>query len=240
MTAQALPTKNQQRTAQRRQDIVATAWRLISERGYDATSLNTIITELGISKGSVYHHFQSKAAVLDAVVETLTTEVRQRVAADNADADALHRLCAFIRSGWEWHEEHEGLSTEILRVMLRPENAELLAQINATERRVFRPLLEDIISQGIREQVFDLPDAELATDFLLPILTDALVRIVREIPGGQLDAEGFLAQLRFLQSAVERILGAPEDSLRYAFPPCALSLAEVSAFIEHFTDGRPT
>jgi len=225
--------KRPSRATQRRETIVATAWQLIAERGYEATSLNTLIAKLGISKGSLYHHFQSKAAVVDAVVEMLTLEATQRVSADNEGAKALDRLCAFIRAGWEWHEDHQNVSTEITLVMLRPENSELLARITATERRVVRPLLESIINQGMKEGSFKVPDAALATDLLMPLLSDALIRIAGQITQGQLDAAGFVAQLEFLQYALEQILGAPKGSLRGAIPDSALSVAEVSAFIEY-------
>jgi len=248
-SASALPLeKSQSRASQRRKDIVTTAWRLIVERGYEATSLNTLIAELGISKGSLYHHFQSKAAVVDAVVEMLTTEVTQRVDADNQGAPAIDRLCAFIRSGWEWHDDHQSVSTEIFHVMLRPENSELLGRITKTERRVFHPVLNAIIEQGIAEGAFKVPNAALATDLLMPMLSDALLRSAGEIMQGQLDAPGFVAQLEFLQYALEQILGAAAGSMHAAIPANALSLNDVDEFITllqatspnlHATNGAP-
>lgn len=234
------PKKSPSRASQRRQDIIATAWRLIVERGYEATSLNTLIAELGISKGSLYHHFQSKAAVVDAVVERLTTEVLQRVAADNEGAQAIDRLCAFIRSGWEWHDDHQSVSTEMFHVLLRPENTELLGRINRTERRVFRPLLEDIIKQGIEDGVFKVNDAILATDFLMPMLSDALIRNAGDIMQGKLDAQGFVAQLEFLQYALEQILGAAPGSLHHAIPSNARSLDDVNEFIKLLQSTAPS
>lgn len=228
------------RATQRRQDIVTTAWRLIVERGYEATSLNTLIAELGISKGSLYHHFQSKAAVVDAVVEMITTEVLQRVAADNEGAQAIDRLCAFIRSGWEWHDDHQSVSTEMFHVMLRPENTELLGRITRTERRVFRPLLEAIIEQGRKEGVFKVKNAALATDFLMPMLSDALIRSAGDIMQGKLDAQGFVGQLEFLQYALEQILGAAPGSLHHAIPANALSLDDVNEFIKLLQSTAPS
>ena len=219
------------RNIQRRHEIVATAWKLISERGYEATSLNSLIAEMGISKGSLYHHFQSKAAVVDAVVEMLTEEVTQRVAADNESATATERLCAFLRSGWEWHESHRTVSTQIFYLMLKPENSELLRRISATEQCVCQPLLEDIINQGIEEGVFQVSSARLATELLLPLLSDGLVRIIRQSLDQQFDANYFLQQLEFLQYALEQILGAPPNSVSGALPLADLSGEELHAFI---------
>lgn len=224
--------KTQARSTVRRNAIAETAWRLISERGFDATSVNTIIAELGISKGSFYHHFESKAAVIDAVVEMLTTEVRERVAADNATGTALERLVAFIRSGWEWHEEHVAVSAQIILVMLRPENLQMLARISATEQRVFRPLLEDIVAQGRREKVFDVPAAAVASDLLMPTIYDATIRITRQLVAGNMGIRELLDQLRFLQLAVERMLGAPAGSLAGALPTTKASRKTLQRFID--------
>ncbi len=228
------PARAQQsRALERRQAIVETTWQLISQRGFDATSVNTIISELGISKGSFYHHFQSKAAVLDALVERLTTDVTRRVQEDNAHAPAITRLNAFIQSGWQWHEEHAAISAEMFTVMLRPENSTLMVQITATEQRVFRPLLEDIISQGIAEHSFEVPNATIATDFLMPLLSDSLLRISRAAINGDLNTARFVAQINFLRVSLERMLGAAPESLAASIPnEHAMSL--VVEFLSHF------
>ena len=227
------PSPQQARAVERRQAIVETTWQLISQRGFDATSVNTIISELGISKGSFYHHFQSKAAVLDALVEMLTTDVSRRVQIDNADAPAIARLNAFIQSGWQWHEEHAAISAEMFTVMLRPENSALMLRISATEQRVFRPLLEDIIAQGIAERSFDVPNATIAADFLIPLLNDSLLRVCRAAINGDLDTAGFVAQIDFLRESLERMLGAQRGSLAASIPDTR-ALGLVVKFLGHF------
>src|SRR6201982_3489362 len=47
-----------------RQDILRTAARLFQQRGYDATSMNDVAAALTLSKGGLYHHFQSKDEML--------------------------------------------------------------------------------------------------------------------------------------------------------------------------------
>src|ERR1700680_122052 len=47
-----------------RQEILRTAARLFQQRGYDATSMNDVAAALKLSKGGLYHHFQSKDEIL--------------------------------------------------------------------------------------------------------------------------------------------------------------------------------
>jgi AcrR family transcriptional regulator len=64
----AAPTKGLSSRAvqaeQTRQQILETAQRLFVERGYDATSLQLIADELGLTKAAVYYHFPAKHDIL--------------------------------------------------------------------------------------------------------------------------------------------------------------------------------
>lgn len=56
-------------TQSTRDMIVAEADTLFYERGFETTSLADIAAPLGISRGNFYHHFKSKDAILDAVID---------------------------------------------------------------------------------------------------------------------------------------------------------------------------
>ena len=49
--------------------IVAAAWKLFYELGYEETTLDEIIEESGTSKGSFYHYFEGKDALLFTLSE---------------------------------------------------------------------------------------------------------------------------------------------------------------------------
>ena len=51
-----------------RQQILQTAQRLFAERGYDATSLQMIADEMGLTKAAVYYHFRAKNDILLAAM----------------------------------------------------------------------------------------------------------------------------------------------------------------------------
>ncbi len=54
-----------------RKKIVDTAFKLFTKKGYENTSVQDIIDETGLSKGAIYHHFDSKEAILLTVYETI-------------------------------------------------------------------------------------------------------------------------------------------------------------------------
>jgi AcrR family transcriptional regulator len=55
--------------------LITSAGQLFSSRGYSATSLEEIGAQLGVSRGTVLFHFDTKLALLFAVVEPLYTEI---------------------------------------------------------------------------------------------------------------------------------------------------------------------
>jgi AcrR family transcriptional regulator len=54
---------------QTRTQILETAQRLFMERGYDATSLQMIADEMGLTKAAVYYHFRAKIDILHAAMQ---------------------------------------------------------------------------------------------------------------------------------------------------------------------------
>ena len=81
-----------------KQEILRTAARLFQQRGYDATSMNDVAAALRLSKGGLYHHFQSKDEILFEIMNHAMEITEERVLAPvRAIADPEQRLRALIR-----------------------------------------------------------------------------------------------------------------------------------------------
>ncbi|MGA2019464.1 MAG: TetR/AcrR family transcriptional regulator [Candidatus Sulfotelmatobacter sp.] len=81
-----------------RQEILRTAARLFQQRGYDATSMNDVAASLKLSKGGLYHHFQSKDEILFEIMDHAMEITQERVINPvRGIADAEERLRALIR-----------------------------------------------------------------------------------------------------------------------------------------------
>jgi AcrR family transcriptional regulator len=83
-------------TIDSRQEILRTAARLFQQQGYDATSMNDVAAALRLSKGGLYHHFQSKDEILfnlmDHAMEITQERVINPVRAINDPEEALRTL----------------------------------------------------------------------------------------------------------------------------------------------------
>jgi AcrR family transcriptional regulator len=81
-----------------RERLVATARELFGRDGYEATSVESVLKEAGVAKGSLYHHFENKPALFDAVLDQVVSEVAGkagRAAARHDDpVESLRAGCA--------------------------------------------------------------------------------------------------------------------------------------------------
>lgn len=73
-----------------RDRVVKSAIAVFAEKGYEASSLNDIERAAGLSVGSggTYRHFKSKQAILEAAVEDLLGELRERLAPEPTSVEA--------------------------------------------------------------------------------------------------------------------------------------------------------
>lgn len=80
--------------------ILDVASRLFMEKGYEHTSIQDIIDNLGgLSKGAIYHHFKSKEDILEAVTDKMSGESEQMFAAicERGDLTGKEKLKMFFK-----------------------------------------------------------------------------------------------------------------------------------------------
>ena len=82
--------------------ILLTSLDLFARKGYEATSVSDIAGALGITKGALYRHFESKRAIFDAILARM--EQRDGEQARSHDlpegADSSFFLCKELKPGY--------------------------------------------------------------------------------------------------------------------------------------------
>jgi AcrR family transcriptional regulator len=73
-----VPTQAERSEATRGR-LVATARRLFAEKGFAATSTEEILSEAGVSRGALYHHFSNKTDLFRATFEAVEEELTARL-----------------------------------------------------------------------------------------------------------------------------------------------------------------
>jgi AcrR family transcriptional regulator len=96
------PNKNVARGEATRSQLLAIATRMFAERGYEDTSIEAVLREAAVSRGSLYHHFASKEALFEAVAEEVETDVGARTFAAAAEAAADGPVAALRAGAVSW------------------------------------------------------------------------------------------------------------------------------------------
>jgi AcrR family transcriptional regulator len=93
-----LPAMARDPSSDPRQEILSTAARLFHQQGYDGTSMNDIAAALKLSKGGLYHHFQSKDEILfDLMNQAMDITEERVIKVVRGISDPEERLRALIR-----------------------------------------------------------------------------------------------------------------------------------------------
>lgn len=188
--------------------ILDVSQRLFLEKGYENTTIQDIVDELGgLTKGAVYHHFKSKEEIMDAVGDRMFFSndpfeaVRGRT-----DLNGLQKLREAVRLN-QSDEERVRLTAQSIPIAKSPR---LLQEMIVSNRKVLTPYFLELIEEGNR-------DGSMHTDYpreiaeLLPLLT-SLWLLPSVYPASR---EQMKRKFLFLGEMLEK-MGVPlmDDSIR--------------------------
>ena len=129
--------------------ILEAAQKLFMEKGYDRTTIQDIVDELGgLTKGAIYHHFQSKEDIMDALGDKMFLdhnpfdEVRNR-----RDLNGLQKMKAVMMQN-QLDQERQEISRQALPILKNPR---ILAGMIDSNRRILSPLWLELIEEGKRD-----------------------------------------------------------------------------------------
>lgn len=196
---------------ERKNEILDVAERLFCAKGFDNTSTNDILKEIGIARGTLYYHFKSKEDILDAMVERLTNQMVAKAAniALNESIPVLERLTRTILS---LNVDNE-LGNMIMEQVHRPQNAlmhqklenVLLGRVN----KLITKIAEDGIKQGIMNTDYPAEAVEM-------IMTYSYIAFDSMVPYSE--EEEYKKTMGFIYHA-ERVLGMESGALFEAMKP---------------------
>ena len=188
--------------------ILDVSQRLFLEKGYENTTLQDIVDELGgLTKGAVYHHFKSKEEIMDAVGDRMFFSNNPFEAVrGRTDLNGLQKLREAVRLN-QSDQERVRLTAQSIPIAKSPR---LLQEMIVSNRKVLTPYFLELIEEGNR-------DGSMHTDYpreiaeLLPLLT-SLWLLPSVYPASR---EQMKRKFLFLGEMLEK-MGVPlmDDSIR--------------------------
>jgi AcrR family transcriptional regulator len=203
----------------RRSEILDVAQRHFYRKGYEQTSVQDIITEIGIAKGTFYHYFSSKLDLLDAVIERMIDQTLQSLKPMVADdqLSALEKLERFFGDLADWKVENIAFFLDFVHIWYKDENAILRHKVRVASVKSTLPLLTQIIEQGITEGIFATEHPADIAEIVLQIgqpLSDTLVKIIVNEAHNDDTLAIIERKIIVYHQAIERVLNAPAGSIK--------------------------
>lgn len=151
--------------SERRTEIVDAAEILFASNGYARTSISDILEALNIAKGTFYHYFASKEALMDAVIERyIDAEMAvAQVVAGDPHISAHEKMFRILSGAGRDNERGDRLEKEASAVG----NADMHQRTMAAIVLRLSPILEGVVRQGMREGAFNTAYPKECMEILL-------------------------------------------------------------------------
>lgn len=206
---------------EKRNAILDAAQRLLYTKGYERMTIQDILDDLCISKGAFYHYFDSKQAVLEALVERMGEEVVQLLLPIVHDPalSALDKLRRFFPTLARWKTARKDFILALMRVLYADDNAIFRQKTRALAVKRVTPQLASIIHQGVREGVLTTAYPDQMGEVVLSLVLDfgdAVADLLLSREPGRDEYPRAKRTVAAYTETLERAVGAPAGSLPLA------------------------
>jgi len=211
--------------ASKRNEILETARKLVYAKGYEQMSIQDILDDMKISKGAFYHYFDSKPALLEALIDRFADEAEAAVfpILQDPDLTALEKLQHYFSTAVQWKVAQKDYLLSILRVWYSDDNAILRQKTFTRLVKHVAPSFVPVIKQGIQEGSLSTDFSEQAMEIVMQAINGLGDKFGEIILGHEAGTSTFSPEERFCHldkavaataDAVERILGAEKGSIQ--------------------------
>ncbi len=184
----------------RKLDLLQIAYKMFITRGYENTSVDDIIGEAGIAKGTYYYYFESKEQMLEEVIGMMIEqEIVRAQAVLDMDIPIPQKIVGIITSLRPSEKEQP-----IEGALMQPDNVIMHDKIKKNLMMRAVPLLSEVVKEGIKEGVFDCD--------MIP----ERVKMLLIISNGTFDEGEHTAEdIEVFIDAAEKLLGAKPGTMSF-------------------------
>ena len=202
----------------RRDAFLDAAQRLVANKGYEAMSIQDVLDALEVSKGAFYHYFDSKQALLEAVVDRFADSGMASIVPvlNDPKLTAITKLERVFAGIAGWKAQRKELVLAIIEVWNSDSNAIVREKLRRMTVRLLVPLLSAVIRQGVEEGVFRIASADETATVVVSLMLGAQEQATHLFIARQANTIPYEVVERTFAGyteAFERILGVPKGRL---------------------------
>jgi TetR/AcrR family transcriptional regulator, cholesterol catabolism regulator len=138
----------------RKRDILDTFAEMVAERGYDEVSLRDIAEALGMSKGTILHHYGSKDRLLEQVhAEYMRRRLDEAYVIQERFSTAAERLAGLVFQLLLAQRDDRASTVAFAREITRFQSDPLMGNVREMRNEYFG-IVRDVIQSGMDDGVF--------------------------------------------------------------------------------------
>lgn len=216
-------TRQVKRPEIRKNEILNVARKFFFQKGYEQTSIQDIIDDLSIAKGTFYHYFKSKLDLLDKLTDQTTNEIYVSLKPIvESDMNATDKFNAIFKAASTMKMANIDVFVVIIKVLFKDENTIIREKMYRNTAKKTIPLYATIIKQGIAEGIFDVQSPDDVAEILIQIGTNLNETVCRLFLAERKDPNHLVRtmvnKLKIYQDTIERIIAAPKGSIQFYIP----------------------
>ena len=190
----------------KKEQILDMSFSLFLEKGYDNTSISDILSKLDIARGTLYYHFESKEAIMDAIIERTAKKIVEEAKAIvlQKNLSVYEKIFLLFSAASMKRLSGGDLMIDYLN---QPQNALFHEKSNRSFIQKIAPILGGIIQEGVKEGIFDNAFPYESAELVL-----AMIMGFMDVPYENTDANDPERRMESLLYNMERMLGAKEGS----------------------------
>ncbi|AOA59787.1 TetR/AcrR family transcriptional regulator [Acinetobacter larvae] len=160
--------------------LLQTARKVFTAHGFNATSMDDLTAQAGLTRGALYHHFGDKKSLFQAVIIEIDQEMDQR----------LQQITAQHTDPWQGflqrciHFLEMALEPEIQRLILEDARA-VLGQQSLDAQQYCISSIENILTTLMKQQIIKHMDCTALARFIHGSLNEAAFWIAQSQDGQQ-------------------------------------------------------
>lgn len=195
---------------ERKEEILDVAERLFGAKGFDNTSTNDILEEVGIARGTLYYHFKSKEEILDGVIERMTKRLTAEAGkiVRNRELPLLERLTRAVMS----LNVESSIGCEVMEQMHRPQNALMHQKMQKMLLTGINPIFTELVKEGVQQGICQTDYPEEVVEMTMLYANTAF----DDINMDDLSQEEKEKKMAGFIYNTERLMGMKEGSLQDA------------------------
>ena len=203
----------------KKQEILTVSEELFCRQGYQETSVQDILDILGTSKGSFYHHFESKGQVLEVLCANRAVKAAEETEKQMPGIiGTMDRVNAVLSGFIPLKRSQKDFMVMLLPQLFRQEGRTVCSAYQDALTKAFEEPLRRELDRAIREGLLFPPGGDNQADIVMALLNRCWVTAGgillessdsedRSVPGRLLD------ELKRYRQILERLLNAPYGSI---------------------------